>query len=249
MSLLCEILNPIGLDSFSLQESLYSSTFSSSPIFNSFNISSFNINGLKMHSQAKIEQLYNFFSLKHITFSSVVDTHLHPKQMQYLSKRLPNYTVFSSSLNTSQHVRSSDGVTLFIANSLASYVHTYHSHSSCLLSVDLYFKGRVRLRVFVVYIPPTSDQILRDSTIDLLLQALSDAKRLGFHHAICGDFNMHLDKFYPIYFNQPQITSKCIHHLFNFLLSHGYVNFTLLNASDALGTFHRADIISRIDYV
>ncbi|GBC05517.1 hypothetical protein RclHR1_06260023 [Rhizophagus clarus] len=130
-----------------------------------------------------------------------------------------------------------------------SHVHTYISHSSRLLSVDLYFKGNIKLRIFVVYIPPTSDQALRDDTIDLLIHALSDAKRLDFHHAVCGDFNMHLDQFYPIFFNQPQIASKRIHRLFNFLLSNGYADYTPVNFSDSLGTYHRANIISRIDYV
>ncbi|GBB92776.1 hypothetical protein RclHR1_20540001, partial [Rhizophagus clarus] len=89
-----------------------------------------------------------------------------------------------------------------------------------------------------------------NSTIDLLIRALSDAKRLGFHHAVCGDFNIHLDQFYPIFFNQPQIASKRTHRLFNFLLSNGYIDFTPVNFSSAsLGTFHRADIISRIDYI
>ncbi|GBB87397.1 hypothetical protein RclHR1_13860009 [Rhizophagus clarus] len=170
--------------------------------------------------------------------------------LHYLSKRLSNYTVFSSVLDTSQHVRSSGGVSLFIENSLASHVHTYTSFSSRLLSVDLYFKGNVKLRIFVVYIPPTSDQSLRDETIDLLILALSDAKRLGFHHAVCGDFNMHLDQFYPLFFNQPQIASKHIHRLFNFLLTNGYVDFTPINfSSTSLGTYHHTDVISRIDYV
>ncbi|GBC10797.1 hypothetical protein RclHR1_09910006 [Rhizophagus clarus] len=241
--------NPVDVENLSLQDSLFSSISLSPPLSNSFNISSLNINGLKTFSHNKIELLNNFFSLKHISLIGVVDTHLHPKQMQFLSKRLSNYTVFSSSLDTSQHIRSSGGVLLFIDNSLAPHVHTYTSHSSRLLSVDLYFKGNIKLRIFVVYIPPTSDQALRDSTIDLLIHALSDTKRLGFHHAICGDFNMHLDQFYPIFFNQPQIASKRIHRLFNFLLSNGYVDFTPVNFSDSLGTFRHADTITRIDYI
>ncbi|GBB90682.1 hypothetical protein RclHR1_17710004 [Rhizophagus clarus] len=241
--------NPIDIENLTLQDSLFSSQCISPLPPNSFNISSLNINGLKTHSQSKIEQLHNFFSLKQIFFGGVVDTHLHPKQMHFLSKRLFNYTVFSSSLDISQHVRSSGGVSLFIENSLAPHVHTYISHSSHLLSVELYFKGNIKLRIFVVYIPPTSDQALRDTTIDLLIQALSDTKRLGFHHAICGDFNMHLDQFYPIFFNQPQIASKRIHRLFNFLLSSGYVDFTPVNSSASLGTFRHADVITRIDYI
>ncbi|GBB85657.1 hypothetical protein RclHR1_12140006 [Rhizophagus clarus] len=170
--------NPLDIDNLSLQDSLSSSISPTPSPRNAFNISSFNINGLKTFSHNKIELLNDFFSLKHISF------------------------------------------------------------------------GHVKLRIFVVYIPPTSDQSLRDETIDLLIRALSDVKRLGFHHAVCGNFNMHLDQFYPIFFNQPQIASKRIHCLFNFLLSNGYVDFTLVNFSSAsLGTFHRANIISRIDYV
>ncbi|GBC05970.1 hypothetical protein RclHR1_06530010 [Rhizophagus clarus] len=173
--------NPVNIDDLFLQDSLFSSNSSPPPLSNSFNIFSLNINGLKVHSQNKIEQLNNLLSLKHISFGGVVDTHLHPKQMQFLSKRLSNYIVFSSSLDTSQHVRSSGGVLLFIENSLAPHVHTYTSHSSRLLS--------------------------------------------------------------------PRIASKCIHRLFNFLLSNGYVDFTPVNSSDSLGTFHRADTITRIDYI
>src|SRR5579884_4115169 len=60
---------------------------------------------------------------------------------------------------------------------------------------------------------------------------------------------MHLNQFYPIFFNQPQIASKRIHRLFNFLLSSGYVDFTPVNSSASLGTFHRADVFTRIDYI
>ncbi|GBB86341.1 hypothetical protein RclHR1_12760009 [Rhizophagus clarus] len=184
--------NPIDIDNLSLQDSLFSSTSPSLSPCNSFNISSFNINGLKMFSQNKIELLNDLFSLKNISFGSVVDTHLHPKQMHFLSKRLSNYTVFSSVLDTSQYVRSFGGVFLFIENSLASHVHTYSSLSSRLLSVNLYFKGHVKLCIFVVYIPFTSDQALRDDTIDFLIHALSEAKQL-VTPSQWDDFSIHID--------------------------------------------------------
>ncbi|PKB93713.1 hypothetical protein RhiirA5_440524, partial [Rhizophagus irregularis] len=170
-----------------------------------------------MHGQTKLDEISSFFSLKHISFGGIVDTHLHPKQMKFLSKRIFNYTVFSSNLDTSKQILSSGFVSLFIENSLASHVQDFQSHSSRLLSVDLYFKGNVKLP--------------------------------GFYHAVCGDFNMHLDKYYPIYFNQPQIASKHIHRLFFHLLSHGYEDYTPINLSDSLGTFHRNDQITRVDYV
>ncbi|GET54691.1 hypothetical protein GLOIN_2v1786555 [Rhizophagus irregularis DAOM 181602=DAOM 197198] len=199
--------------------------------------------------KTKIEEISTFFSLKHISFGGIVDTHLHPKQMKFLSKRLSNYTVFSSNLDTSKQILSSGGVSLFIENSLASHVQDFQSHSSRLLSVDLYFKGNVKLRIFVIYIPPPAESVLRTDTIDLLIQQLTLTKQASFYHAVCGDFNMHIDKYYPIYFNQPQIASKHIHRLFFHLLSHGYEDYTPINLSNSLGTFHRNDQITRVDYV
>ncbi|PKC57367.1 hypothetical protein RhiirA1_472609 [Rhizophagus irregularis] len=160
-----------------------------------------------------------------------------------------NYTVFSSDLDTSKQILSSGGVSLFIENSHASHIQDFKSHSSRLLSVNLYFKGNVKLRIFVIYIPPPAESVLRSDTIELLIQQLSSTKQAGFYHAVCSDFNMHLDKYYSIYFNQPQIASKHIHRLFFHLLSHGYEDCTPVNLSDSLGTFHRNDLVTRVDYV
>ncbi|CAB4436127.1 unnamed protein product [Rhizophagus irregularis] len=172
-----------------------------------------------MYGQTKIEQISSFFSLKHISFCGIVDTHLSPKQMKFLSKRISSHTVFSSDLDNSRNINSSG--------------------------------GNVKLRIFVVYIPPSSsaDDSLRADTIDLLIKSIIDAKQANFYHAICGDFNMHLDKYYPIFYNQPQIASKQIHRLFHHLLSHGYEDCTPVNLSASLGTFRRDNQITRVDYV
>ncbi|PKK57107.1 hypothetical protein RhiirC2_798656, partial [Rhizophagus irregularis] len=177
-------------------------------------------------------------------FIASLDTHLSPKQIHFLSKRLPNYTVFSSDLDNTKQVKSTGGVSLFIEKSLASHVQDFVSHSSRILSVDLYFKGNVKLRIFVIYIPPISDSKLRSDTIDLLLQLLVQTRQSNFYHAICGDFNMHLDTYYPIYFNRPSTASQRAYRLLYHLLSHGYEETFPVNASDSLGTFHRDDQVT-----
>ncbi|GBC25423.2 RNA-directed DNA polymerase from mobile element jockey-like [Rhizophagus irregularis DAOM 181602=DAOM 197198] len=139
--------NPDNVTEIFSHESLFSSSSNTSPIPNSFNISSFNVNGLKMYGQTKLEEISSFFSLKHISFGGIVDTHLHPKQMKFLSKRLSNYTVFSSNLDTSKQILSS---------------------------------GNVKLRIFVIYIPPPAESILRTDTIDLLIQQLILTKQADF---------------------------------------------------------------------
>ncbi|PKC52771.1 hypothetical protein RhiirA1_480722, partial [Rhizophagus irregularis] len=116
--------NPVDIYNFSEHESLFT-TLNSSPIPNSFNISSFNVNGLCYNSQVKIEQISNFFNLKHISFNGIVNTHLSPKQIHFLSKCLPNYTVFSFDLDNTKQVKSTGGVSLFIEKSLASHVQDF----------------------------------------------------------------------------------------------------------------------------
>ncbi|CAB4409449.1 unnamed protein product [Rhizophagus irregularis] len=104
----------------------------------------------------------------------------------------------------------------------------YESHSSRILSVDLFFKGNVKLRIFVVYIPPTNDLTLRNKVIDQLISLILLATSQNFHHAICGDFNMNLEKFYPIFLQQPQTAANRVHRLFYYLLSHNYEDCTPL---------------------
>ncbi|GBC50292.2 syntrophin, gamma 2 L homeolog isoform X1 [Rhizophagus irregularis DAOM 181602=DAOM 197198] len=94
----------------------------------------------------KMDQISSFFLQNHISFGGIVDTHLSPKRMKFLSKRVCDYTSFHSDLDSTKHGRSSGGVSLFIHNSLATHVQFYQSHSSRILSVDLFFKGNVKLR-------------------------------------------------------------------------------------------------------
>ncbi|GET66496.1 RNA-directed DNA polymerase from mobile element jockey-like isoform X1 [Rhizophagus irregularis DAOM 181602=DAOM 197198] len=173
--------NPVDIYNFSEHESLFT-TLNSSPIPNSFNISSFNVNGLRHNSQVKIEQISNFFNLKHISFGGIVDTHLSPKQIHFLSKRLPNYTVFSSDIDKTKQVKSTGGVSLFIEK------------NPCFSCTRFY-------------------------------------------------------AYYPIYFNRPSVASQRTYRLLHHLLSHGYEETIPVNASDSLGTFHRDDQVTRIDYV
>ncbi|PKK59578.1 hypothetical protein RhiirC2_794654 [Rhizophagus irregularis] len=184
-----------------LSDTLFFFSTPISPISNSFNISSFNVNGLKSPGQGsfKMDQISSFFFQNHISFGGIVDTHLSPKQIKFLSKRVCDYTSFHSDLNSSKQGRSSGDVSLFIHNSLATHVQFYQSHFSRILSVDLFFKGNVKLRIFVVYIPPTNDLVLCYEVIDQLISLLSQSSSQNFHHAICGDFNMNLEKYYSIF--------------------------------------------------
>ncbi|GBC31562.2 hypothetical protein RIR_jg35059.t1 [Rhizophagus irregularis DAOM 181602=DAOM 197198] len=96
--------NPVNFsDIFNdpLSDTLFSSSSSTFPITNSFNISSFNVNSLKTPGQGsfKMDQISSFFLQNHISFG-------------------------------------------------ATHVQFYQSHSSRILSVDLFFKGNVKLRTY-----------------------------------------------------------------------------------------------------
>ncbi|CAB4423180.1 unnamed protein product [Rhizophagus irregularis] len=191
---------------------------SSVPFFSQiFNIATFNINGLILHSHTKIIELLTFLEMKNISFCGVVDIHLFPKRMKFLGKYITNYTVISSDLDTSHHARTSGGVSLLIHNFIASHIQTYQLHSSRILSVNLYFKD--------------------------------NARNHHFYHAVCEDFNIHLDKYYSIFINQSQTATKSMYKLMYYLLSHNYEEYTSHNFSVYLGTYQHNDLITCIDYV
>ncbi|PKK61097.1 hypothetical protein RhiirC2_792323 [Rhizophagus irregularis] len=58
---------------------------------------------------------------------------------------------------------------------------------------------------------------------------------------------MNLNKYYPIFLQQPQIAAKHIHRLFHYLLSHNYEDCTPLNSSHTLD-MHISDHNSIITY-
>ncbi|CAB4423753.1 unnamed protein product [Rhizophagus irregularis] len=63
-----------------------------------------------------------------------------------------------------------------------------------------------------------------------------------------GNFNMNLEKYYPIYMQQPQADSQRVHRLFYHLLSHNYEDCTPVNSSPILGTYHHLETITCIDF-
>uniref|UniRef100_U9STL9 Uncharacterized protein n=1 Tax=Rhizophagus irregularis (strain DAOM 181602 / DAOM 197198 / MUCL 43194) TaxID=747089 RepID=U9STL9_RHIID len=119
--------NPVNFSDI-FNDPLSDTLFSDSPIPNSFNISSFNVNGLKTPGQGSFKM--DLFSQKHISFGGIVDTHLSPKQMKFLSKCVSDYTLFHFDLDPTKHGCSSGGFLLFIHNSLATHIQYYESHSS-----------------------------------------------------------------------------------------------------------------------
>lgn len=119
----------------------------------SFAIATFNVNGLVTSPSVSFRELSNIFFINRLAFCGVVDTHLSHKLMKHHFSLLPNYSGFYSVIDPLASARSSDGVSLFLHSSFAVHVQSYTSHSSRLLTVDLYFKGSIKLRVFIVYIP------------------------------------------------------------------------------------------------
>ncbi|GBC47719.2 hypothetical protein GLOIN_2v1770668 [Rhizophagus irregularis DAOM 181602=DAOM 197198] len=144
--------NPVDIYNFSEHESLFT-TLNSSPIPNSFNISSFNVNGLRHNSQVKIEQISNFFNLKHISFG-----------------------------DKTKQVKSTGGVSLFIEKTLASHVQDFMPIILFILTAPLLLPNELIVCYIIFYL-------------------------------------MDMKKTIPV------------------------------NASDSLGTFHRDDQVTRIDYV
>lgn len=121
------------------------------------------------------------------------------------------------------------------------------SHSSYLLTVDLYFKSSIKLHIFVMYISLCNDLVLWSSVISQLISLLNTSRLQNFHHVILGDFNMHMDEFYPLYCNNPHTTYQSQYQLMAYLLNHQYSELVSTNFP-SLGTYFSGNHYTHVDY-
>ena len=116
--------------------------------------------------QAKHAFTYDIFSNYKPYFSSATDNHLH------------------------------SGVGLLLHNSFAIYVQKTGSLPGRVIYVDLYTKGKTKLRIIQAYIPPyNSDN--KESIVKInkfLAETISDATRNNMKLFVMGDLNCHADK-------------------------------------------------------
>ena len=116
--------------------------------------------------QAKFAFTYDIFSNYKPFFSSAPDNYLH------------------------------SGVGLLLHNSFAIYVQKTGSLPGRVLYVDLYIKGKTKLRIIQTYVPPynTDNKETIEKVKSFLSNTISEATRNNMKIFVMGDLNCHFDK-------------------------------------------------------
>src|SRR5688572_4973478 len=185
-----------------------------------------NVRGL--NDPTKQQQIIDFIELNNIDFFGLSETKISNTAAKFAFKKYNNN--FTSFFNNDTSSTSGSGVGIIVSNEYAKYIHKVHAYKGRIIYIDLFMKGRIKIRIFQIYLPATSTG-MRDYTTDLykyIIDNTKDALRINTRVIIMGDFNINFEK-YDKYLKRNGYT-----HWQNKLFQH----LQRLNMVDSIPLFH-----------
>src|SRR5579871_3079708 len=125
------------------------------------NFATLNVRGL--HQPSKQLQLINYMNLYDITALGLSETKLSPSHSRFVCNS-PCHTSYFHNVSTQS---SGSGVGIILHNSLAKYVRSVNSFLGRLIYVDLYMKGRTKLRMIQLYLHASASSANRDDILSM----------------------------------------------------------------------------------
>lgn len=116
-----------------------------------FRIVTQNVQGL--NDRTKQQQIIDTMDIQNIDIMGLSETKLNKTVSKLIYKKNRNYTSFFNN-DSESPVRS--GVGLIISKDIAKYISKFEGYLGRVIFVDLFMKGRVKLRIIQVYLPATT---------------------------------------------------------------------------------------------
>jgi len=216
-------------------------------IKNFLNIATHNVQGLS--STIKQQQFNAFISNSNYDIIGVSETKLSQKNAQYLLKNVNN-TEYTSWWDSSGKQQGS-GVGLLISKSLATHVRKCKSYKGRIIYVDLFFKGKSRLRIIQFY--NHADANHKEDNIELykmLYEYITEANNMKFYIIIMGDFNIkHCELDYSPYRKSKKKIPLWRKKVLSFLNNHQFTDLGAYLHKFPSNTWIHPIYASRIDYI
>jgi len=171
---------------------LFSSTTNNKPL----RVVTHNVQGLT--DPTKQKQLLDTIYLDNINIMGLSETKLNPTASKYIFKNNQHYKAYFNNDSTSP---TGSGVRIVIDNSYAKYIQKINGYKGRMIYIDLYMKGRMKLRIIQVYLPASSTG-LREYTLDLyncIEKTIIEASRAKSRIILMGDFNIQYEKYIKYY--------------------------------------------------
>src|SRR6266516_7439194 len=113
-----------------------------------FKITTQNIQGL--NNNTKQHQILTYMSDNNIDILSLSETHLNKQKSKIIYKHTPDYKAYFNNDSTDSFA----GVGFLVSNNYTKYIHRIKGYKGRVIFMDLFLKGRYKLRIIQIYIPP-----------------------------------------------------------------------------------------------
>src|SRR6266511_4557288 len=155
---------------------------------NKISCATINIRGL--NDTIKQTNLINECLHHHINILAIQETHFKNQSCRHILSNHPLY----HNLWAHDVTNPCSGVGFLISRDIAKYIHRSNSYKGRVLSLDFQFKGKKKLRIINIYIPPRHNsfrQHIQTFVKTLINSSIDD----NYELILLGDFNTNIDRF------------------------------------------------------
>jgi exonuclease III len=154
---------------------------------NFIKLASHNIQGLS--TTTKQQQLLTFLELNKIDIMGLSETKLSTANAQYIFSNQPT-SGFCSWFNC-EGKQYASGVGIVMSKPLAQHVRSCKGYKGRIIYIDLFFKGKSKIRIIQFYNFASSDQKIENIELyKQLFKYINEARQQNYYIIIMGDFNL-----------------------------------------------------------
>src|SRR5579871_1017736 len=157
-----------------------------------FRIATHNVQGL--NSYTKQQQLLEFVHLNKIDIMGLSETKLSRINSRYIMRNSSQFVQF---FNNDSDTPNGSGVGILISKDYAKYVHTCKGFKGRVIYIDLFMKGRVKIRVIQIYLHATTSNNRKniEEIYKYIYDLLDFSRKNNYKVILMGDFNIDYAKY------------------------------------------------------
>src|SRR6266487_6564409 len=155
----------------------------------------FNVNGLNSSDSIKQQLLLDTMDLQKIQICGVSETNLNEQSSKLIYKKDPKYQAFFTANRDNNR---GSGTGIIMTKDLARYVQRYQGFDGRVMHVDMYMRGKVKLRVIQIYSYAAHTTVTKPKIARLnayVKKIITEAHQKQFYFIVMGDFNLNYDSY------------------------------------------------------
>ena len=210
-----------------------------------FRVMSLNVQGLNTTKQHFLLDMMNF---NKIQILGVSETNLNEQSSKLIYKNNKQYASYFTS--NSNQVRGS-GTGIIIERQYNSYVRRHNCYKGRIIYIDMYMKGKYKLRIIQTYINANKKERTEiEDIFDFIIKTIKEGKQQNMKILLMGDFNINYEEYIAI---KARNGTRWYYRLFQFLENNNIIDtIDIFNDTMDIHSYtpkQQGKNPSRIDYI